>query len=313
MTTETKTEPEDKAAPVGDVSQDNVLIGEAPVATAARPVPSGPWIWDAQTAPAARAELHVGATGGEPAPVPVPEGVAFEHHEHPQVTPDPVAVGDHAASGAWESPRVTQIPVGEIAWLATKTAAGPTETPNWFVQESSTPNGALQPVSDEASIPVADAGTFSDSGDETVTTADEEAPVSANNVTQESPSQPGEESERDNKLRYGSRPSEREPRTSPNWMLAFVCGWAGLRAGYQVYDVMLRTDLTQAGRLLALGGYAALSAGFCAFALEALFWRVLRRRDHGRKSVLLLLALLTIAGAVCLFLFKDPDPVRGRI
>lgn len=313
MTTETKTEPEDKAAPVGDVSQDNALAGEVLAATATQPAPTGPWIWDAQTAPAARAETQIGATAGEPPPIAVPEGGGFEHRENPQVTPEPVAAADRATSDAWEPPRVTPIPAGEIAWPATKTAVGPTEAPNWFLRDGGTLDGALTPVADEAATPVVDAGTLSDSGDGTVPAGNTEVPVSGTDDTPESRSRPEGERERGSELRYGSRPSDREPTSSPNWMLAFVCGWAGLRAGYQVYDVMLRTDLTQASRFMALGGYTALSVGFCAFALEALFWRVLRRRDRGRKNVLLLLALITIAGAVCLFLFKDPDPVRGRI
>ena len=113
-------------------------------------------------------------------------------------------------------------------------------------------------------------------------------------------------------LRYGSLPSS-TGRFSPNWMLAFVCVWAGGRSVYQTLDVLARTDLAGSNRLLALCGYGALGAGLFAFALEALFWGRISRRNLGRKLLLILLVLLTLAGVVCLYFFKDPDPVRGRI
>jgi hypothetical protein len=99
----------------------------------------------------------------------------------------------------------------------------------------------------------------------------------------------------------------------PNWMLAFVCGWAGGGSLLRTLDTLGRTDLSGLNRLYALGGFSALGVGLIAFAVEALFWHRFRRRNGLRAGLLVLLLLITLAGVAGLILFKDPDPVRGRI
>jgi hypothetical protein len=106
---------------------------------------------------------------------------------------------------------------------------------------------------------------------------------------------------------------EPEPDASPNWMLAFVCAWAGSFAAYQAWDVTRRTDLTRVLHNLALGGYTALGIGLFLCALEALLWGKLRRRGATQLMLLLVPLILIFVGVVCLIVFKDPDPTRSKI
>jgi hypothetical protein len=106
---------------------------------------------------------------------------------------------------------------------------------------------------------------------------------------------------------------EPEPEASPNWMLAFVCGWAGSFAAYQAWDVTRRTDLTRVLHNLALGGYTSLGLGLFLCALEALLWGKLRRRGATQLMLLLVPLILISVGVVCLIVFKDPDPTRSKI
>ena len=114
-------------------------------------------------------------------------------------------------------------------------------------------------------------------------------------------------------------PEQREPapepeqEASPNWMLAFVCAWAGSFAVYQAWDVTRRTDLTRALHNLALGGYTSLGIGLFLCALEALLWGKLRRRGATQLMLLLVPLVLIFIGVLCLILFKDPDPTRSKI
>jgi hypothetical protein len=106
---------------------------------------------------------------------------------------------------------------------------------------------------------------------------------------------------------------EPEPEASPNWMLAFVCGWAGSFAAYQAWDVTRRTDLTRVLHNVALSGYTSLGLGLFLCALEALLWGKLRRRGATQLMLLLVPLILISVGVVCLILFKDPDPTRSKI
>ena len=97
----------------------------------------------------------------------------------------------------------------------------------------------------------------------------------------------------------------------PNLMLAFVCLWAGgtslVEAGTLVMGQVARAGRFRWEMLQGLGfaGYALLGLGLVGFTFEALQWG---RRRRGIAPILMVLlpALLTLAGAVCLVLFKDP-------
>jgi hypothetical protein len=110
-------------------------------------------------------------------------------------------------------------------------------------------------------------------------------------------------------------PAEEEPRrdTAPNWMLAFVCAWAGGFALYQAWDSLRRGDLTQALRTYAVGGYTSLGLGLVLCTIEALLWNRFRRHEAARVVLLLLPLVLILAGVWLLFMFKDPDPSRSKI
>jgi hypothetical protein len=110
-------------------------------------------------------------------------------------------------------------------------------------------------------------------------------------------------------------PEEEEPEYEggPNWMLAFVCAWAGATSLYQAWDITRRVDLIQIQRMLALAGFSSLGIGLLAFGVEALLWNRVRRTTGSQILLVLIPLLLTLAGVVCLFMFKDPDPTRSRI
>lgn len=110
-------------------------------------------------------------------------------------------------------------------------------------------------------------------------------------------------------------PSVREVpvrRSRPDWMMAFITGWAGLRSAWQVVDVLSRTDLMGRERILAFGGYGAIAAGLVLCCGESLLRGKISSRAT-RQTILGVLVLLLAFGVGCLFLFKDPDPTRGRI
>ncbi len=110
-------------------------------------------------------------------------------------------------------------------------------------------------------------------------------------------------------------PSVREVpvrRSRPDWMMAFITGWAGLRSAWQVVDVISRTDLMGRERILAFGGYGAIAAGLVLCCGESLLRGKISSRAT-RQTILGVLVLLLAFGVGCLFLFKDPDPTRGRI
>ena len=99
------------------------------------------------------------------------------------------------------------------------------------------------------------------------------------------------------------RPAE----TGPNWMLAFVCAWAGGTALNEAWAVLASAGFRIAPMLRNLGfvGYGLLGLGLFAFALEALRWGS-QRRGAASLLAILLPALLTLAGVVCLILSGDP-------
>jgi len=98
-------------------------------------------------------------------------------------------------------------------------------------------------------------------------------------------------------------------RPSPNWMLAFVCAWAGgtafNEAWVKLWDLAggkgLRLDLAKEITVL---GYVLLGAGLLAFAVDALRWG--RRRGAGAAALLFLAGLLTLGGVAALILSADP-------
>ena len=101
-------------------------------------------------------------------------------------------------------------------------------------------------------------------------------------------------------------------RSRPDWMMAFITGWAGLRSAWQVVDVLSRTDLMGRERILAFGGYGAIAAGLVLCCGESLLRGKISSRAT-RQTILGVLVLLLAFGVGCLFLLKDPDPTRGRI
>lgn len=92
----------------------------------------------------------------------------------------------------------------------------------------------------------------------------------------------------------------------PNWMLAFVCAWAG---GTALNEAWASTSAAKVGAQLfrspALAGYLLLGLGFLAFAIEALRWGK-RQRGIGSLLIVVLPALLTLAGVACLVLSSEP-------
>lgn len=107
---------------------------------------------------------------------------------------------------------------------------------------------------------------------------------------------------------------EEEPTdTGPNWMLAFVCSWAGVFSLFQGWELTHRAELVGLNRTYGVGGYLILGAGLVSFALEALFWGKGRRRQAIQMLLIVIPLLLVLAGVVALFLFKDPDPSKSRI
>ena len=93
--------------------------------------------------------------------------------------------------------------------------------------------------------------------------------------------------------------------TGPNWMLAFVCAWAGATSLNEAAVFFASRGLRLADMLRnqAFTGYILLGLGLLGFGIEALRW-------GRRRGVLLVLvpALLTLAGIVLLVL----SPEQGR-
>ena len=96
------------------------------------------------------------------------------------------------------------------------------------------------------------------------------------------------------------------PHGGPNWMLAFVCAWAG---GTALNEAWASTAAGKVGAQLlrnpAFAGYLLLGLGLVAFAIEALRWG---KRNRGMASLLIVVvpALLTLAGVACLVLSTEP-------
>ncbi len=101
-------------------------------------------------------------------------------------------------------------------------------------------------------------------------------------------------------------PRELPYETGPNWMLAFVCLWAGGTSLNEAWYVAGQAGLGAALlRNVTFLGYGVLGLGLVGFALEAL--------QHGKRrstatTVLTALApaLLTLAGVILLVLSNDP-------
>lgn len=94
-------------------------------------------------------------------------------------------------------------------------------------------------------------------------------------------------------------PEERR-ETGPNWMLAFICAWSAATSLHEAWLEMggrFRPELLQH---LGFVGYLLLGVGLAAFAVEALGWGKPRRSS----AVVVLPALLTLAGVVCLVLWN---------
>ncbi|MFN3649016.1 MAG: hypothetical protein ACK47B_05490 [Armatimonadota bacterium] len=102
---------------------------------------------------------------------------------------------------------------------------------------------------------------------------------------------------------------DEQPDSGPNWMMAFVLGWAGAAALYEWPSVMRaqvdNVELTHMDRILGSWGFFTLGIGLILFAIEALWWGR-RRRSLFLTLVMVLATLLTLGGVVCLFLSKYP-------
>lgn len=104
-----------------------------------------------------------------------------------------------------------------------------------------------------------------------------------------------------------------EAAARPNWMMCFVCAVAGLTSLYEAF--LIGSSARFARGIITtpdFGGYAVLGAGLLLFAVESLWWNRGRRRGrllrYGGSHLLLILlaALLTLAGLTLLFLSRDP-------
>lgn len=92
----------------------------------------------------------------------------------------------------------------------------------------------------------------------------------------------------------------------PNWMLAFVCAWAGATALNEAWAVVTAVGMTaQVLRNQAFLGYGLLGIGLLVFAIEALRWGS-RRRGAASLIAVVVPALMTLAGVVALILSQDP-------
>jgi uncharacterized membrane protein len=105
---------------------------------------------------------------------------------------------------------------------------------------------------------------------------------------------------------------DEEDRTGvgPNWMLAFVCAWAGGTALFEAPAALKATDpmssslerlLPWTDRLFGCAGLSLLGIGLLLFAGEALLWGK-RRQGIGPVLAVVFPALLTLAGIIFLFL-----------
>ena len=94
----------------------------------------------------------------------------------------------------------------------------------------------------------------------------------------------------------------------PNWMLAFVCAWAGGTSLYEAYQFAALAAPAFSLQVLrgpTFLGYALLGVGLLIFAWDALQWGKHRRRG-ALLAALLLPTLLTLAGAVFLLISHEP-------
>lgn len=98
---------------------------------------------------------------------------------------------------------------------------------------------------------------------------------------------------------------ERHLDGSANWMLAFVCAWAGATSLYEAWILAapggFRGPVLRTPGFL---GYALLGAGLLLFALDALQWG---KRRRGPVLFLTVVAILvTVGGVLGLLMSSDP-------
>lgn len=95
---------------------------------------------------------------------------------------------------------------------------------------------------------------------------------------------------------------EEQPEGGPNWMLAFICAWSSMISLREAWATVGGGGFGQALHNLGVMGYLLLGVGLLAFALDALQWG----RPRRGVGPLVLPALLTLAGVVCLVLWNNP-------
>ncbi len=101
---------------------------------------------------------------------------------------------------------------------------------------------------------------------------------------------------------YGEPAEEADPGSQPNWMLAFVCAWAGGTSLFEAWHLYQAAKMG-AIRGPAFLGYILLGAGLIGFAVDAFRWGRSRRR---LVAALLVPVVLTLAGIALLILSHDP-------
>jgi hypothetical protein len=104
------------------------------------------------------------------------------------------------------------------------------------------------------------------------------------------------------------------PQGGPNWMLAFVCGWAAFTSfmeapvAYAAKETMVNGStitLSAGDRMYGGLGFALLGLGLLLFGIEALLWGR-RRRGVGALLSIGLPVLVSLGGIVCLILSHYP-------
>jgi hypothetical protein len=101
------------------------------------------------------------------------------------------------------------------------------------------------------------------------------------------------------------RRSESAP-AGPNWMLAFVCAWAGATALNEAWIVAVKLGIkAQLFSNPTFLGYALLGLGLLAFGIEALRWGT--RRAGSALAAVSIPTLLTLAGVIALVFFSRDE------